>query len=31
MKKIELDNKMNKKKINSLKKSKEYKLGHNSF
>ena len=31
MKKIELDNKMNKNKINSLKKSKEYKLGHNSF
>lgn len=31
MKKIELDNKMNKKKINSLKKSKEYKSGHNSF
>lgn len=31
MKKIELDNKMNKKKINSLKKSKEYKLGHSSF
>ena len=31
MKKIELDNKMKKNKINSLKKSKEYKLGHNSF
>ena len=31
MKKIELDNKMNKKKIKSLKKSKEYKLGHDSF
>lgn len=31
MKKIELDNKMNKKKINSLKKSKEYKSGQNSF
>jgi len=31
MKKIELDNKMSKKKINSLKKSKDYKSGQNSF